>query len=338
MITIYEIAKYCGVSPSTVSKAMNGYTTIPASTRKKILQAIKDLNYVPNAGAFSLSKGKTFNVGILAYFGADISPFKHSLFSDILDTFQIEMNKYNYDLLFISKNVRGKNQTFLKNCIARRVDGVCLFGDTTSKELLEVIESDLPTVAFDYIGEKSSSVSSNNKELTKKLVNYLISLNHKKIAFIKGDNESKTNLVRLNAYLETLKENNIEIDESLIVESRYYETENVEKTLKILLNNKNRPTAIMMPDDYTAINAIKVLNKMGFNCPKDISVTGFDGIDVGQVITPSLTTVKQDVKKIGEALAKELIRIIKEKDNINFNKIVVEGKLIIGESTGFNNK
>ena len=332
MITVYDIAKYCGVSPSTVSKVMNNYSSIPLETKNKVLKAMKELDYVPNAGARTLSKGKSFNVGVLTYFGTNISPFKHSLFSDILDSFQSEINKKNYDLLFISKNVRGKDESFLKNCMSRRVDGVLLFGDIKNKELQEVLNSDIPSISFDYLGDNSSSVSSNNDEMTIQLVNYLVSLGHKRIAFVGGDTENDVSNIRLEAYKKGLKANNIELDKKLIISGRYYATDTIEQTIKKLLSIENKPTAIMFPDDYTAIAAIKILNKLGLSCPNDVSITGFDGINVGQMITPTLTTIKQDVKKIGEELAKELLKMLST--NTKNNKhIIVEGRLIEGEST-----
>ncbi len=331
MITVYDIAKYCGVSPSTVSKVMNNYSSIPLETKNKILKAMKELDYVPNAGARTLSKGKSFNVGVLTYFGTNISPFKHSLFSDILDSFQSEMNKKNYDLLFISKNVRGKDASFLKNCLFRRVDGVLLFGDIKNNELQEVLNSDIPSISFDYLGNNSSSVSSNNAEMTIKLVDYLVSLGHKKIAFVGGDTENDVSNIRFEAYKKALIKNKIKVDDNLIIVSRYYETDNIEKTIKNLLELKDKPTAIMFPDDYTAIAAIKILSKFGLSCPDDISITGFDGINVGQMISPSLTTIKQDVKKIGQELAKELLKMLTN-NTLEKKHIIVEGQLIEGES------
>lgn len=332
MITLYEIAKRCGVSPSTVSKVMNNYDSIPQETKDKVLKAIKDLNYVPNAGARALSKGKSFNVGVLAYFGTDISPFKHGLFTEILDSFQAEMNRHNYDLLFVSRNVRGKNETFIKNCIARRVDGVLLFGDTNYIELKEILDSTIPSIAFDYGGEKGNSVTSNNKELTQGLIEHLIGLGHKKIAFIGGDIESYVNKIRLETYEETLNKHSIQVDKNLIVTSRYYVTYEIDKIVKKLMGLNDKPTAIMFPDDYTAISGIKSLKEIGYNCPKDISITGFDGIDISQAVTPSLTTAKQDVVTIGETLAKELLRVIHGDHTIK--KVIVQGSILFGESSG----
>ena len=92
MVTIYDIAKKCGVSPATVSKVINNYSAIPEVTKEKVRQAMAELNYIPNANAKSLSKGKSRNIGVIAYFGMDITPFKHALFTEILDALQQEMD------------------------------------------------------------------------------------------------------------------------------------------------------------------------------------------------------------------------------------------------------
>lgn len=331
MITIYDIAKHCGVSSSTVSKVINNYESIPLKTKEKVLGAMKELNFVPNVGAVSLSKGRSFNVGILAYFGTKISPFKHHLFTDILDAFQEEMNRRNYDLLFISRNVMGKDETFYKNCISRRVDGVLILGDTKEKELAEVIGSSLPSIAFDYLGTETSSVTSESNTAYK-LVEYLIKLGHKNIAYISGDIENDITQVRYQEYLKCLKDNNISYNNEYYKEARYFDTSSIDIILDELLALKDRPTAIMMPDDYSAITAIKLLNQKGIKCPDDISVTGFDGLEIARLITPSITTMKQDTSSIGKALAKKLINLMKNKEEKR-EIIRIEASLIIGEST-----
>lgn len=331
MITIYDIAKHCGVSSSTVSKVINNYESIPLKTKEKVFAAMKELNFVPNVGAVSLSKGRSFNVGILAYFGAKISPFKHHLFTDILDAFQEEMNRRNYDLLFISRNVMGKDETFYKNCISRRVDGVLILGDTKEKELAEVISSSLPSIAFDYLGEETSSVTSDG-DTTYKLVDYLIKLGHKKIAYISGDIENDITQVRFDEYKRCLKDHHIEYKKEYYKEARYFDTSSIDIIIDELFSLKERPTALMMPDDYSAIKVIKLLDKKGIKCPNDISVTGFDGLEIASMITPSITTMKQDTEEIGKALAKKLINLMKYKEEKK-EIIKIDATLVVGEST-----
>ena len=332
MVTIYDIAKRCGVSPSTVSKVINNYHSIPDDTRKKVLKTMNEMNYIPNSQAKFLSKGSSNNVGILAYFGMDISPFKHTLFTEILDSFQNEMNKNKYDLLFISRIAGGKDESFYKNCVSRNVDGLLLFGDLNCEEMSEVLKSNIPSIGFDYFGENSDGVSTDNFEKTKLLTNHLISLGHRNIVYICGEHSTFVTTDRINGFKAALEEHDIEFKEDMLVSSKYIDTNSVEEITCQLLQRKNRPTAIMYPDDYSAISGIQTLKKLGFNCPNDISITGFDGLAISQMISPRLTTVKQDTVNIGITLAKQLIKTMQTKKKGN-SHIVVPGSIIYGEST-----
>ncbi|MCR4562037.1 MAG: LacI family transcriptional regulator [Bacilli bacterium] len=331
MVTIYDIAKKCGVSPSTVSKVINNYGTIPDETKKKILKAMEEMNYIPNVSAKSLSKGSSRNVGILAFLGVNISPFKHHLFIDILDQFQSIMNANNYDLLFVAKSVAGKDGSFLQNCISRDVAGVLMFGDMESDELKEVINSNIPKVGFDYLGEKMTGVTSDNYNQMKILTNHLIKLGHKNIVFVHGE-ENRVTAIRIQAFKDALAEAGIPFDERMLEESRYMDEQSIANITSNILHRVNVPTAIMFPDDVAALGGLKAIQAAGYNCPKDISITGFDGISISQLVTPHLTTVRQDTFVIAQMLAKSLIASM-EKKNHAPEVMEVRGSLIIGEST-----
>jgi DNA-binding LacI/PurR family transcriptional regulator len=333
MITIYDIAKKAGVSPSTVSKVINDYKAIPEETKEKVHRIMDEMNYIPNTGAKALSSRKSYNVGILAYFGMKISPFKHTLFTDILDSFQTEMNAQNYDLLFISHNVAGQNGSFYKNCISRDVAGVLLFGNTNNEEMQEVIHSSIPKVCFDYVGGEMTSVHSDNYAKMKELTKRLIKMGHRNIFFVHGEPNGVTS-ERIAGFKDALKEAGIPLKDSMLQESMYLDNEHIRSlTTDILRQPRDVPTAIMYPDDYSAIQGIAAIKKEGLSCPKDISVTGFDGIFSGQVTNPRLTTVKQNTEEIGQTLAKSLIECI-EKKKTEPRSIEIKATILSGESTG----
>jgi len=332
MITIYDIAVKAGVSPSTVSKVMNDYKSIPAETKEKVRKAMAELNYIPNAGAKALSKGHSNNVGILAYFGLSITPFAHPLFVDVLDHFQEEMNEKGYDLLFVSSNVAGKDGSFYHNCISRDVAGALLFGDFSAAELQEVIDSSIPKVAFDYMGDKMSGVYSDNYDKMKALTMHLLENGHTKITFIHGDRSDVTSY-RIKGFRDAFAEKGLPFDERFLVGGMYLDAQSIHNLTRNILRRVAPPTAIMYPDDLSAIEGMKVIKEFGLSIPEDISVTGFDGIYVSQLVSPHLTTVKQDASKIGKALASELIRQMDEKD-ASRNLIEIRGSLVLGESTG----
>lgn len=331
MVTIYDIAKYCGVSPSTVSKAINNYPSIPLATKQKIFNAMETLNYIPNTSAKYLSKGSSHIIGVLAYFGTEISPLMHPLFAEILDYSQKVMNRNGYDLLFISRNVAGKDETFLKNSISRNVDGVILFGDLSHPEMVEVIESKIPCVAFDYYGTVIPGVVSNNYQAMFQLSEHLIFHGHKNIVFIHGE-QNEVTMLRIKAFKEALAKHNITFAEQMLYETKFTDRERIARITEDIVSRRNVPTAIMYSDDFGAIEGIKVLRSLGFDVPRDISVTGFDGIPVAQYASPTITTFKQNTALIGDQLACKLIREIRSKTECPAVGEVM-GELIIGQST-----
>lgn len=331
MITIYDIAKKCGVSPSTVSKVINDYQAIPEETKNKIKKVMKEMNYIPNVSAKSLSKGTSRNVGILAYLGLDISPFKHNLFIDILDSFQSAMNDANLDLLFVNRNVDGQSGSFYQNCISRDVAGVLMFGDMTNSEMLEVINSPLPKVGFDYLGGAMTGVFSDNFQKMKEMTDYLIELGHKSIVFVHGEPNQITDL-RISGFKAALEGAGIPFKDNMLVQSNYLAKESIINVTSNILHRINVPTAIMFPDDISAIQGLGAIRSAGLKCPEDISITGFDGIQLSQIVSPHLTTIKQNSSLIGKTLAKRLIAAMNDKKSVP-ELIEIPAVLLVGEST-----
>lgn len=331
MVTIYDVAKKCGVAPSTVSKAINNYSSIPLATKQKILDAMEELNYIPNSSAKYLSSGSSNNIGILSCFGTSITPFTHPLFMDILNSFQNVMNSNNYDLVFVSRTVGSNQGTFYKNCVSRHIDGVLMLGNMENEEMKEVINSEIPSVGFDYMEDAMIGVHSNNYNLMYKLTQHLIDLGHRNIVYISGD-ENKITANRIFAFKNALKNNNIEYNSSMVIKSQYVNFKDINQIVLELLKRDVVPTAIMFPDDYSACKGLKIIREQGYNCPNDISITGFDGIEIGQLSNPVLTTAKQNAEKIGETLAKLLINKIENKKAKN-ELVEIKGEIIIGNST-----
>ena len=330
MITIYDIAKHCNVSPSTVSKVVNNYPSIPDATKNKVLKAMEELNYIPNSSATYLSKGKSNMIGILSFFGTKITPFKHSLFNEILDSFQRVMNKNKKDILFISRTVGKVDGTFYQNCKSRNIDGVLMLGNMNHKEMKEVINSDIPSVGFDYFGSHMSGVFSNNYHLMYQLTEHLVQLNHKDIIYICGE-ENLITSTRIGAYVDCLNKYGIKVTEKNIIKTKYVDLNRLEQIIEEIVKRDKLPTAVMFSDDYSAIRGISILKKYGIECPRDISITGFDGIGTFEYFVPKLTTARQNTEKIGVALANILLSSI---ENVHYHELCeIEGEIIYGEST-----
>jgi LacI family transcriptional regulator len=332
MVTIYDIAVRCGVSPSTVSKVINNYYTIPEETKLKVRECMKEMNYIPNVSAKSLSKGISRNVGVLCYLGPDTSPFTHPLFVNVLDSFQTEMNANNYDLLFISRLVDGRNSSFYENIVSRNVAGVLLFGDMNNEELKEIIGSSIPKVGFDYFGAAMTGVTSDGFEKMRRMTSYLLNLGHRNIVFIHGETNDVTRS-RIEGFKKAISEAGLVFEDSMLEESIFLNKESARTVTEKILTREKKPTAIMYPDDISAVEGLEVIKTFGYSCPKDFSITGFDGLLLSQVVDPTITTVRQDIASMGKILAKKLILAMNDKDT-PIEHLEVPATLLIGKSTG----
>ena len=330
MITIKDIAKRCGVSPSTVSKVIKDYPNIPEETKKRVREVMDELGYVPNAAASSLSSGKYTNIGILGFLNDKQSPLSRNIFSSILAHFQREMSENGYDLVFIDKNVYGRKMSFLRSCENKRVAGVLLFGNLYDEQMQEVMNSNIPCVGFDYFGNNVNSVYTDGRKALYELTKYIISNGHKNIFFVAGDDNETTN-ARIMGFRQAMEESNLEIKDNTIVNISYGSIEEVEEVTEKIIKDHPEVTAIIYPDDMTAQAGIHKLRELNKNVPNDISVAGFDGATWTKYLTYPLTTMKQDTHLIAHKLAELLINVINN-PNQEKQSIGVDAELIMGET------
>ena len=163
------------------------------------------------------------------------------------------------------------------------------------------------------------------------LIRYVHSLGHERIGYIYGDDTAVTRN-RVASYYNTLKELGISADDSLLCASAYRNPKLAAKYTEQLLALRNRPTCILYPDDYSAIGGLNAIDKAGLSVPDDISVVGYDGLYVSQIIHPKLTTYQQNSEEIGRIAAKSLIRLIRDPKSTLIDKILVPGKVLEGAS------
>lgn len=326
-ITIYDLARYCGVSPGTVSKALNDYKGVNPETKARIRQTARELNFQPNSMARYLNTKRSFSLGVLIYLGKNLPGLKQSFFLDILEEFKSQFEKNRYDILILSKKLKGTHGSFLNHCRERKTDGVLIFGDYTNPSIIELIESDMPTVGFNYVGDRISGVFSDNFGAMKELVDHILRLGHKKVAFMHGEHNPIT-ARRMLAFNDKIAGRD---GDYRLIEGKYYNVEFAREMTKKLLSSPDRPTAILYPDDYTAIAGMQTAQSMGFKVPEDLSVAGFDGIDLTDLVYPTVTTVVQNSAEIGKALAERLLATIN--GDKTPTSVEIKASLKIGGST-----
>ena len=327
--TIYDIAKQCHCSTTTVSKVFNKSGKISDKKREEILKVASKLNYVPSQSARTLASSSKSShlIGVVLHTSEDRS-ITHELFSKLLNSFRIELEKRDYDICFL-RNINNKNYKYEHLIKSRGIDGVLILSSTSTKTVQELIKTDIPIVGFDN-GTLEYTFSCNNREIVAEMVDYLVSQGHKRIAYV-CPKHSGVSEVRFQGFLDGLKRNNIPFDPRMDVEGMYYSEESskigTDKALKSGLN----PTVIMYPDDYTAINAIPYLRSLGYKVPKDISIVGFDGIIIARMMRPKITTIKQDPIGLGKKAAELLLKQIEHKE-IKNKHLVVDASIFKGET------
>ena len=188
MANIKDIAAKCGLSVSTISKALNGYTDISRETKQKVLKAAEECGYLPNSMARALKTNRTYNIGVLFADEAH-SGLKQEYFAAVLDAFKVEAEKNSYDITFISHNMdmNARSITYLEHCKYRNFDGVCIACvDFQNPEVLELINSPIPVVTIDHVFNGHTSINSANVAGMNELVRYIYSMGHRKIAYVHG--------------------------------------------------------------------------------------------------------------------------------------------------------
>lgn len=332
LVSIKDIAQICHVSPATVSKALNDHSDISEKTKKRIQAVAKELGYMPNSAARALKTQRTHNIGVL-FVDAANSGLTHHYFAHVLESFKVKAEMEGYDITFINNRRQDSNMTYYEHCLYRGVDGVVIACvDFEETQVRELINSALPVVTIDHTFNNCSAVVSDNITGMKDIVNYVVDKGHKRIAFIHGENESSVTKERLSSFYRTLLERSIVIPENYVREGKYLDSESASMHTKELLRLAEPPTCIIYQDDLSCIGGINRIRKDGLEIPRDVSVVGYDGQQIAEIIRPRLTTLHQDTKVLGEKAAELLVNQIENPRSTIVQRIVVKGSLIEGQT------
>lgn len=336
MTTIKDIARVAGVSVTTVSRALNGYSDVNEKTRQKIAAVARELNYSPNTLARGLVMQKSKTIGLLVS-GISRESVKDNFTFEVLCGVNERASTLGYDLILFNTNtMMQREKTYTQLCRERRVDGAIIQG--IKKEdlyLKEVVESDIPCVLVDIPVHSNSVgyVTTDNALGAKKAVEHLAGLGHQHIGMINGHEDAFVSQERLNGYREALKECGLSFRSEWVV-SGNFEEKKAEKAACELLNRYKEVTAIFCASDLMALGALKACKELGLDVPKDISIVGYDNIVLASYSSPNLTTVGQEVYQIGYEAADLLIEMLEGKET-NMERYL-DTKLIIRESTAKN--
>ncbi|AIQ73730.1 MULTISPECIES: LacI family DNA-binding transcriptional regulator [Paenibacillus] len=326
-VTIKDVAREAGVSISTVSNALNDVDVLNPETKSHVLKVAKRLNYVPNLNGKLLRNGKT---KMLGFFTTSVSgPY----FYKLVESMSRECDRLGYGLnVFVTKD----KQVIMSNILGRRVDGVIIYEELRidEEEIAAMVKDKIKAVFLDrpLKNDTMGSVIFDSFEAGFEATKYLISLGHKKIAYISGVDEMYDSVQRREGYLAALRQYQLPTHEEYIIQG-YFEEESTYNAIKSFLHYSpdKIPDAFLAGNDLSAIGCIQALKSHGYEVPLDVSVMGFDDIDIAQYFSPPLTTVRNQIARQGILAINHLVRMIQKKEQGEMMKLA--GELVVRGSS-----
>ncbi|MCR6473947.1 catabolite control protein A [Bacillus safensis] len=313
-VTIYDVAREANVSMATVSRVVNGNPNVKPTTRKKVLEAIDRLGYRPNAVARGLASKKTTTVGVII---PDISSIFYSELARGIEDIAT-MYKYNIILSNSDQNM-DKELHLLNTMLGKQVDGIVFMGgNITDVHVEEFKRSPVPIVLAASVEEQAQtpSVNINYEQAIYDSVQLLVEKGHKRIAFVSGPMSEPINSMRkLAGYKRALEEAGIAFDDALVAEGDYSYDSGIE-ALAHLLEQSDKPTAVIAATDEMALGVIHGAQDRGVSIPEDLEVIGFDNTRLSLMVRPQLTTVVQPTYDIG-AVAMRLLTKLMNKEQVD---------------------
>ena len=329
-MNIIDIAKMAGVSKSTVSRYLNdGY--VGDESREKIKAVIEETGFLPQRQAKSMRTKKTNLIGVILPKISTETPPK------VVDGITEVLSDYGYDVLIANTNLSiDKEIEYLKIFRNNQVDGIIFMATKITKKHLEIMkEVKVPIVIVSQEVEGYASVSHDDYNASKEMVEYLINKNHTNIGFIGVYEEDiSVGYERKKGYIDKLKEHNIKVNlENIKIGD--FSQESGFKLVEELMTQENKPTAIFAVTDNIAIGAIDWLKENGYKVPEDIAIVGMGDSRLSRVITPKLTTIHFSYKTSGIKSAEIMIKLLnmneKKLENIE-KKIKLKYRLVERDS------
>lgn len=326
MATINEVAKLAGVSKATVSRVLNN-RPVSSETHAKVMKAIRELKYQPNAQARGLSLRQVKIIGLIA------PDLRGGFYGPIILGIEEVLQKNDFNL--IVSRAQSKEYRLAKMLKEKKVDGLIIATPRRIGEqgILALKKDNFPVVVIDgNVGEQVSSVEVDSRQGAYQATEHLIKLGHTRIGVISSPYSFKESRDRLRGYQDALKQYGLTYDHALVREGNYSMASG-EREIEQLLVLEPRPTAIVAFNDEMAIGAIHGLFKKGFSVPRDMAVIGFDDSEIAQTFYPPLTTVRQPIKEMGAVAARKMLAILSGEETA-VTHVILQTSLVVRASCG----
>jgi DNA-binding LacI/PurR family transcriptional regulator len=325
--TLRDVARLAGVSHQTVSRVVNGSEDVLPETRANVEAAIKELGYRPNAIARSMARGQTHTL-------ACISPnLTDYTFASVIEGAETEARQHDYFLLSSSATDPEAFHALVDELVGhRRVDGLIVI-NPYSDDRFQHIPEKFPVV---FVGaqsheQKISSVCLDDEKVAYEATRHLISLGHTNIALVTGPMEEDCSLDRTEGYRRALQEAGIPFDNSKIIEGDWSATSGQDALLSFVEQGRI-PTAVFAQNDRMAMGVLRAARDVNIKVPTQLAVIGVDDMPLSSYFDPPLTTMRQDMPRIGQEATRMLLDIIQKK-NTDQREIKLSAQLVVRQST-----
>lgn len=330
--TISQIAEMAHVSNATVSRYINGSAKVKPATASAIKNAIEKLEYrLPDDCPTSIVNNKS-NIILIIVPGVSNS-FYHEIIRGIQNTALTQ----EFTTLIYSQNINASTENIIFDMINKQIfAGAITLGPLSNHIFMRLYKS-LPFVQCCECTSKQdfvSYVTIDDYAATKGMVEYLISMGHKKIGFLMGPERYKYSRERRSAYLDTLKAAHVEFNPDWLVQSPNLDFYTAFSAASQIIKLDNKPTAICTVSDSLAAATIRACYVNGLNVPSDMAVTGFDNISLSQMTFPAITTISQPKYQLGSTACDLLLEKLKQPDT-KPQHLILDTELVIRESTQF---
>ncbi len=304
-----DVAKAAGVSPATVSRTLNTPEMVSKDTLVKVRSAVDKLGYTPNFGARAMAAKRTMTIGAI------IPTMENAIFAEGIQAFQEQLRRLGYTLLVSSNSYDPDLEADqIRTLVSRGADGILLIGYRRDESIYDFLRRRkipfLLSWAF-AANNAMPAIGFDNRAAMYRLCGEVLSLGHQKFGIISGTvagNDRAAN--RLKGILERLKLQGI--TDAPVLETPFG-IENGAVAMAQLMALPDRPTVVMCGNDVLAVGAIQCAQNMGLNVPADVSVTGFDGIELARVVAPKLTTVRVPHAEMGRCAAVEIVNMVENR-------------------------
>ena len=334
-VSAYDVAKVAGVSQSTVSRVLNNYPYVKQETRDKVLEAIQEIGFSPDEIARSLAKNKTNTIGLIT---TDISnPFYGETAHIILR----EAQKYDYDVIIIDAETDSHSfERAVSTLVGKRVDGIIVASiRKDNRKILDYGKQGLPIISYNRKiddHERAHFIEVDNKLGAQIAVDYLVELKHESIAFISGPMIYSTFHDRLQGYQQAIQAHGLTYDESIVYQGENEYDQIVQFSLS-LLKKDTHPTAFFASTDNMALAIMDAVAQSGRKIPEDVSIIGFDDINIAGNPYIGLTTVSQHKNEMAVQTLDTLIHLMEDSSKLGTPKqIIFTPALIVRKTTAVN--